>query len=274
MSEGRPPADEPPRGREPDPAPGTPARPRAFHWTQPEVAWPLALFMGFVLALGPATLRLPLVGPVLAALAMAGMHQALLRRGKAGAAAFAVGAWTLGLTLGVAAAFLDGEGLPGARALSPLEPLPLVDGLYGVAGVGIERPVLDPVGRIALAGLVAAWIWVTARSLAGFPALAGLALICGEAGAGAGRAARALIGAGEGEFPAVLLGVGPFLLLELAGLACILGGRAGAAPWIHRDLVARLGRVSLAGAVLVLAGGAARVLAGARWADLLQDLLR
>ena len=245
-------------------------RARSFHWTQPEIAWPLALFPTFLVGLGATAAGLAPLGPLVFAVILVLLSGSLKTKGLAGTAAFACGAGTIGFSLGVAGAFVAA----GASA-SPLEALRIVDQLFGaVAGEAWELP--EPFPLTLTLGLAAVAVWVLGGRLAGLPALLVVGLVSGEIGAAAGRFAsllRTQQPGTYGEFAAVGLGLGPFHLLELAGLACILGGRGGRTLWASPELAERLRLTSFVGAVLVLASLALRLTLGSGWQAQLIDLL-
>ena len=246
-------------------------RSRAFHWTQPEVAWPLALLPAFLIGVGVAGLGIAPLGPIFFGAFLVLLNGSLLPKGLAGTAAFASGAGTIGYALGIAGAFAA----LGARS-SPLESLGLADQLFGGAVAGSWQ-LPEPILPIAVLGLSAVAVWLVAGRASGLPALLVVSAVAGEIGAAAGRFADLLLtqrAGAFGEFAAVAFGVGPFHLLELAGLACILGGRGGRTPWIAGELAERLRLTSIVGAVLVLASFALRLTFGSGWQAQLTDLLR
>ncbi len=245
-------------------------RARSFHWTQPEVAWPLALFPTFLAGLAATAAGLAPIGPLVFAVVLTLLSGSLKTKGLAGTAAFACGAGTIGFSLGVAGAFV----VAGASS-SPLEALRITDQLFGaVSGEGWRLP--EPFRISLFLGLAAVAVWVLGGRLAGLPALAVVGLVSGEIGAAAGRFAsllRTQQPGAYGEFAAVGLGLGPFHLLELAGLACILGGRGGRTLWASPELAERLRLTSFVGAALVLASLALRLTLGPGWQDQLIGLL-
>jgi len=243
--------------------PGEPARPRRpdspelanplgnLHWSQPEVAWPIAMLAGFGgIWLGIET-GLPGLGPGVAAIAFTPLFVLLLRRRRGRLAGILMLGWCVGVAAGaVGGVIQDGfptvaDALPGARWWQRTEVEPWLVG---------ERPA-DPglrVGRNAIAVVV---LLVLARPTLGLASIAALALGASAVGAAVGRfAERASADGGEPALWA-LSAVPPHYALAVVGLGLATAALAQPEPLRpFAELSDRRRRMLVGGTAAALAG--------------------
>ena len=192
-------------------------------WTQPEIAWFLAVAVGFSAAWVGAIASIPGAGGIIAAICAVVFQFVLLRRGLYGTAGMAAVAVALGVAL--AAVGLVGEGGLSKGG----SPFPLA--AYYVTQV--IRPLLDgDSGGVwlatALSAVAATVLLLLARPTQGLVPLVAGTLAAGALGAAGAEAGRP----GEG-IPAVLDGlqsIPPWGLLQLAGVLLLQVVLAGPEP--------------------------------------------
>jgi hypothetical protein len=185
---------------------GSSAAADGVRWHQPEVAWPLALAIGFVGTLLGVLSGLPGVALVLAVAPFAPLFASLARGGHATLASAVTAGWLIGVAAAASGLALD----RGVAFVTPAAPL---------AGALLDRS-----GGLPLAAYAALLVTVlAARPTRGVLALAGLGLVTAAAGACAGRDALALVDEGWSELAAVIAAWGLSCTLPLGLLAVAVG---------------------------------------------------
>ena len=205
--------------------------PPAPRWTEPEVAWPLALLAGFAGTWAGLSTGIPGTAAVLATLGFAALHAGLLTRGLGHRAALSTLGWLGGIAVAVAGVSMEQglpstiTGLPFARVWAALRYDPwLVEG--GPRGVDAW-----PLAGAALALALPALLTLTARLGAGILALLGLALATGAMAGSSGPLAVALVERGWHPLQAVGLSWPPHTLAVLAASALWISAAAARRPW-------------------------------------------
>lgn len=229
-------------------------------WTQPEIAWFLAVAWGFAAAWIGAVMALPGAGVFLAVVAAAVFQAVLLRGGHAGTAGMAAVAMALGVTLG-AVALVGESGLevgaasfPLARTYVALQIAPLLAGDAGSLWLSTAASA----GVIALLLLFARPTQGLAPLAAGM--IAGGAF--GAAGAHAGRPEEGVLAVLDG-----LQSIPPWALFQLCGmllLQVLLTSRGALLPLAELGTGRR--RLLKVGLALLLLGLILQPIVGGVWA--------
>ena len=242
-----------------------PAR-RGLPWDQPEVAWALALAVGFGGTwIGLAT-RLPGLNVLVATLFYAPLWVVLLRRGRSGLAAFTSISWCFGMLLApLAAARMDSFAAIAPRLLLAR---PYVDAELGLLVGGADA---DPVGATLRNAVIALVLVTAARPALGLGTLLGLALCVGALGGGAAWFAERAVERGADPVTAALAGLAPFSVVQLLGILLCAAALADPAPL--RDLAGPRRRMLFAGGLLLLAGLAVQPAVAAPWGEWLSTWL-
>ena len=212
-------------------------------WSQPDMAWLLALGLAFVLTWAGALTGLPGLGPILAGAAGAWVARALMRRGRTGAAGLA----SLAVVVGCALAAL---GLVQERGWSA------VGAAFPPATTLVERDlrVFDPgpfLLRLALLALALA----ATRATRGFAPVLVAALSAAALGAAGGRIAATT--AAEPGVTDGLTGIPPFALVQIGGLALCQAGLLAPGPLRPVAALAPARRRLLGWGLVLLAAGTA-----------------
>ncbi len=256
-----------PSDRESEPLSRTSPR---LRWTEPEVAWPIALVAGFLGAYVGIAIPVPGMGMLVAVLAFAPLYLVLQRRGRVRLAAVLAAGWIFGVGAATCAAVLDStfsrvaEVVPGAWRFRDGELAPWLSGGTGVEGSEWTRALRN-------AGILAG-ILAVARPSRGLLSLLALGGAATAVGAGVGWFVDLALEQGGEPALLALMAVPPhyaFLTLGAALLATVVadarplfgGGRADGV----REFDPHRRQLLAAGSVLAILGLALDPLLAARW---------
>lgn len=227
----------------------------AFHWSQPEVSWPLSLFAGFGGTWIGLEVGFPGLAALLATLLVAPLIVVLLGHERGAAAAFACCAWAFGILIAPVAAVSEGS----FAEIAPALPLAqrFVDTELGplAAGVVDLEALAHDVGRNAVVLLVLLLLSWPTRGLA---TLLGLAVCLGAVGGGAAWfAEQAGSDRLEGPFVLGLAGMAPYAVLQALGVLVAALGIAQAPSPLPDSPAVRSRRNQILGGLTLLAAGLA-----------------
>ena len=222
-------------------------------WSQPEAAWLLALVTAFGLTWAGSAAGFPLVGPLAAGGAGASLSLLLMRRGRLGAAGLAALASGCGAALASLGWVLE-RGWEAARAGFPPAETLVGRGLERFDALAFGLRLVLVVGALAAARPTRGY----APIVVAVPAFAALGALGGWFATRVSPSAEVVDG---------LLGISPWVLFQLAGLALAGTGLAAPGapgPWADLDPTRR--RLLGWGLGLLAAGVALEPVLGGPWA--------